>query len=46
MATFAALRHPVTIIVTDFTNPENLTNDLFIPNSLPINKLAQEISAS
>ena len=30
MATFVALRHPVTILVTDFTNMDNLTNDLHI----------------
>ena len=30
MATFIALRHPVTILVTVFTNPNNLTNDMFI----------------
>ena len=24
------LQYPVTILVTDFTNPENLTNDPFI----------------
>ena len=29
MATFIVLRHPVTILVTAFTNPDNLTNDLF-----------------
>ena len=28
------LRHPVTILVTDFTNPDNLTNDLLILNPL------------
>ena len=27
MATFVVLRHPVTILVTDSTNPDNLTND-------------------
>ena len=30
MATFVVLRHPVTILVTIFTNPKNLTNDLLI----------------
>ena len=38
MATFVVLRNPVNILVTDFTNPENLTNDLLILNSLIINK--------
>ena len=32
------LRHPVTILVTDFTNPDNMTNDLLILNPLIINK--------
>ena len=32
-ATFVILRHPGTILVTDFTNPDNLTNDLLILNS-------------
>ena len=27
MATFIILRHPVTILVTVFTNPDNLTNE-------------------
>ena len=30
MATFVILRHYVTILVTNFTNPDNLTNDLLI----------------
>ena len=30
MATFIVLRQPVFILVTVFTNPANLTNDLFI----------------
>ena len=34
MATFVALRHPVTILVTDVINPDNLTNNLLILNSL------------
>ena len=34
MATFVTLRHLVNILVTDFTNPSNLTNDLLIFNSL------------
>ena len=38
MATFVAFRHIVTILVTDFTNPDNLTNDLLTLNSLIINK--------
>ena len=33
MATFDILRHPVTNMVTDFSNPNNLTNDLLIFNS-------------
>ena len=39
MATFAILRHPVIILVTYFTKPNNMTNDLNISNSLIINKL-------
>ena len=27
MATFVRVRHPVTILVTDFTNHDNLTNE-------------------
>ena len=38
MATFFILKHPVTILVTDFTNPNNLTNDLVILNPLKLNK--------
>ena len=30
MATFVVLKHPITVLVTDFTNPDNLTNDLLI----------------
>ena len=30
------LQHPVTILVTDFTNPDNLTDDLIILNYLVI----------
>ena len=30
MATFLVLRHPVPILVTDSTNPDNLTDDLLI----------------
>ena len=30
MVTFIMHRHPVTILVTDFTNPNNLTNDPLI----------------
>ena len=30
MATFIVLRHPVTILVTAFTNPNNLNKDIFI----------------
>ena len=29
-ATFVGLRHLVTILATDFTNPDNLANDLLI----------------
>ena len=28
MVTFVCLRHPVIILVTDFTSPDKLTNDL------------------
>ena len=34
MAIFVVLRHPVNILVTDFTNPDNLTTDLLMLNSL------------
>ena len=34
MATFVVLEHPATILVTDFTNCGNLTNDPLILNSL------------
>ena len=34
MATFIILRQPVTILVTVFTSPNKLTNDLLIHNSL------------
>ena len=30
MATFVVLRQPLTILVTDFTNPKNLSNNLLI----------------
>ena len=30
MASFVVLRHPVTILVTDLTNPDNLINDFLI----------------
>ena len=33
MATFVVLKHPVTTLVTDITNPDNLMNDLLILNS-------------
>ena len=39
MATFAFVRHPVTIFVKDYNNPDNLTNHLLILNSLILNKL-------
>ena len=32
MATFVILRLPVTILVKDFTNPDNFTNNLLILN--------------
>ena len=32
MATLINPRHPVTIVVTDFTGPNKLTNDLLILN--------------
>ena len=38
MATFVVLRHPVTILVTDLTNPDNLTNDLVLLKVLIINR--------
>ena len=38
MATFIGLRHPVTIFVTVFNNPDNLANDLFILKLLITNK--------
>ena len=34
MATCVILRNPVTILVTDFTNLDNLINDLLIINSV------------
>ena len=34
MAAFVILRHPVTILVTDLTNLDNLTHDLLILNFL------------
>ena len=36
MATFVIPIHPITILVTDFTNPDNLTNDLLILQSLKV----------
>ena len=33
-STFVALRHTVTILVKDGTNPKNLTDDILIPSSL------------
>ena len=33
MATFVVFIHPITILTTDFTNQDNLTNDLLIINS-------------
>ena len=32
MATSVGPRHPVTIGISDFTSPDNLTNDLLILN--------------
>ena len=34
MANFVVLRHPVTILVTYFSNPDKLTNDLLGHGSL------------
>ena len=39
IATFIVLRHPVPILVTDFTNLHTLTNELLILDFLIINKL-------
>ena len=36
MATFVVRKHPVSILITDFTNPDNLTYDLLILNSLTV----------
>ena len=41
MAAFVVLRQSVTIFVTDFTNPNNLTTDLLIVKSLAINSCRQ-----
>ena len=38
MATFVILRHPITILVTDFTYPNNLTNYFLILISLITNR--------
>ena len=38
ITTFVVLRQPVNILVSDLTNPDNLTNDLLILNYLTINK--------
>ena len=38
MATFVALRYPVIILVTDFTDPNNFTNDILIINFFIIKK--------
>ena len=38
MADFINFRHPVAILVTDFTNPDNLNNGLLIFKPLIINK--------
>ena len=42
MASFVILRHPVTNLVTDLTNPDNLTNDPLIPNSFDNTNLARK----
>ena len=34
MAIYIILRHPVIILDTELTNPDNLTNDLLIPKLL------------
>ena len=39
MATFVVLGHPVTILVTDLTNSNNLTNDLLILFFLSMSKV-------
>ena len=36
---YDALRHPVTILGTDFPKPDNLTNYILIFNSMTINGL-------
>ena len=47
MENFAVLRHPVTVLVTDLTNPNNLTNDLLIFNALIIcQDLGQSMSTA
>ena len=38
MGTFVILKQLVIILFADFKNPNNLTNDLLIYNSLLINK--------
>ena len=38
ITTFVVLRQLVNILVSDLTNPDNLTNDLLILNYLTINK--------
>ena len=37
MAAFVIFTHPITILVTGFTNPDNVTNDLLILNYLLVN---------
>ena len=44
MATFNIFRHPVTILVTVFTKPDNLTNDLL--NFSSSNYLLREASVN
>ena len=42
MATFVTLRHPVTIVVTDFTNPDNSHSQLLIYAARTGNKIIDE----
>ena len=46
IATFVILKHPVTTLVTDFTNPENLNNDLRILKYFAIHLIASTFKSS
>ena len=46
MATSVFLRHPVTILVTDFTCADSLYNDLLISNSLIINAYSGDLKCT